>query len=267
MADALSRLTGQPLPISIFEQLVTWERQHNRLKLRQQIVLTSPDTELLHCLLVDRDLRQMIEAPLSTHHLAVKPECAADLARRLERRGLPLNTPFNCFSAPMSSSDLTPDRAAYLWLAGRIAQGLRTLVSVLIPMPGDALDWLREQLSSGQADLLDQQAASVLDVLRRLIAGDVSAALPSPLAQDDPAAIRGAIERAFANRAALTIDYFSPAQGAITRRTIEPVMPIVQRGDLAYVEAWCREAEAMRIFRLDRIIRVVQANEGGYDEK
>jgi predicted DNA-binding transcriptional regulator YafY len=46
-------------------------------------------------------------------------------------------------------------------------------------------------------------------------------------------------------------------EGVLSRRTIEPILPIVQRGDFAYVEAWCSEANDGCTFRLDRIVRII----------
>ena len=75
-------------------------------------------------------------------------------------------------------------------------------------------------------------------------------------AQDDPAAIRTAVQLAYAERGALTIQYFSPNSGETTTRTIEPVM-LYSRNGAEYVEAWCQREDDTRTFRLDRILRVL----------
>jgi proteasome accessory factor C len=151
---------------------------------------------------------------------------------------------------------LDSQTAAYLWLAVRAYQGLNKFASMPVYIPGALLERLEVWLAEGQQDWLNQTADALLSNLARAVANEASMLLTAPVQQDDPANIRAAIERAFADRSAVTIDYFSPAQGMITRRTIEPILPIVQRGDFAYIEAWCSEAEDERTFRLDRIVRL-----------
>ncbi len=68
---------------------------------------------------------------------------------------------------------------------------------------------------------------------------------------------QAAIESAYHERRALTIIYFSPAQGIPTQRIIEPTLPIRWEGEYGYIEAWCQLDNAPRTFRLDRILRVM----------
>lgn len=61
-------------------------------------------------------------------------------------------------------------------------------------------------------------------------------------------AISGALDR----KRALRITYYSAARDTVTERIIDPMRLVLASGT-AYVEAWCRRANAVRIFRLDRI--------------
>ncbi len=71
--------------------------------------------------------------------------------------------------------------------------------------------------------------------------------------------VKDAFERAYRENRALTLDYFSPARGELTRRTLEPVVPPLERGGLWYVEAWCQSEAAERTFRLDRVVRLIDS--------
>lgn len=83
-----------------------------------------------------------------------------------------------------------------------------------------------------------------------------------------PVAVRlpGNSERAEALRAAvqhgraLRITYYTAARDETTERTIDPLRILMVSGR-AYLEAWCRRAEAVRLFRVDRIDAVTELDE------
>jgi hypothetical protein len=261
IANSLVQLIGGPVPRESLTLLNQWERLVRRLTLQHRVTLTSPDSDLLASLMADRYLRPMFEQPLSAHHLVVRPHCVDQLVQALERRDLPTvdqrrENRLSEGNLDHLDDHLDSQTAAYLWLAVRAYQGLNKFASMPVYIPGALLERLEVWLAEGQQDWLNQTADALLSNLARAVANEASMLLTAPVQQDDPANIRAAIERAFADRSAVTIDYFSPAQGMITRRTIEPILPIVQRGDFAYIEAWCSEAEDERTFRLDRIVRL-----------
>lgn len=60
------------------------------------------------------------------------------------------------------------------------------------------------------------------------------------------------VDQALADRRALSLRYYTATRDQLTDRVVDPV----RRFDLdghAYLEAWCRRAEGMRLFRLDRV--------------
>lgn len=61
------------------------------------------------------------------------------------------------------------------------------------------------------------------------------------------------IARAAAHHQVVRIEYQSDLEAKPTSREIEPLRILLVAGK-AYVEAWCRSAEAIRTFRLDRIV-------------
>lgn len=65
-----------------------------------------------------------------------------------------------------------------------------------------------------------------------------------------------AFQQAVAHRRVVEIDYYAFGRDERTTRTIEP-WSVFGSGGEWYVAAWCRMAEAERLFRLDRVERAV----------
>lgn len=68
------------------------------------------------------------------------------------------------------------------------------------------------------------------------------------------------LQRAIDEKKALRLRYYSASRDETTERTIDPVR-IFEVDSLSYVEAWCRQVEGMRVFRVDRIEDVAQLEE------
>ena len=62
------------------------------------------------------------------------------------------------------------------------------------------------------------------------------------------AAVRETLEAGRAMR----IVYYTAGRDAVSQRTIDPMRLLIVEGR-GYLEAWCRRAEAVRLFRLDRV--------------
>jgi predicted DNA-binding transcriptional regulator YafY len=65
------------------------------------------------------------------------------------------------------------------------------------------------------------------------------------------AEIRAVVEKAVTRRRVLSLRY-RDAQGQATRREVEPQL-LVQSSDQLFLVAWCRERDALRWFRVDRV--------------
>ena len=70
------------------------------------------------------------------------------------------------------------------------------------------------------------------------------------------ATVREALNR----RRALRLRYYTASRDAITDRTVDPMRLLLLEGR-SYLEAWCRLAEGVRFFRLDRIEDVTLLDE------
>jgi proteasome accessory factor C len=72
---------------------------------------------------------------------------------------------------------------------------------------------------------------------------------PAPMESNAAAAVRAAVRDGHA----LSIDYYSASHDTLSTRIVDPIR-VVLVGDNSYLEAWCRTAEAVRLFRFDRIV-------------
>jgi proteasome accessory factor C len=52
---------------------------------------------------------------------------------------------------------------------------------------------------------------------------------------------------------AVSIDYYSASHDTLSSRVVDPIR-VVLVADRTYLEAWCRSAEGVRLFRFDRIV-------------
>lgn len=256
-ASVLAELIGEPLSVVVFEQIQRWSREAVALTLRQVTLLTARDADTLAEIRSDWRLRPLLGEPLSSHHMVVAASRAEDLLAKLERRGCHVTSHLKPSPSPDGSA-LSPEMAEYLWLAVRVYQKLGAFVSQDIPIPGAAREWLTQQLPMGSADSLERESDLLIERFSQTIRGEPTS--PSIIQQEDPIAVRAAVQSAYERLSALTIEYFSPAYGEKTMRTIEPVM-LYQRNGAEYVEAWCRLDDDTRTFRLDRIVRVIANGE------
>jgi proteasome accessory factor C len=96
------------------------------------------------------------------------------------------------------------------------------------------------------------------DAVERALAKVESAASGSVEAQtvavelDYVARLLPVLQRAIDDGRALALRYYTATRDEITERTVDP-MRMFEMDGRSYLEAWCRRAEGMRVFRVDRI--------------
>ena len=81
---------------------------------------------------------------------------------------------------------------------------------------------------------------------------------PAPDIAEDP--IAATVRAALADKTALRLTYYSASRDAVSERIVDPVR-IVLVDNYSYLQAWCRQAEGVRLFRFDRIDAAVQLDE------
>lgn len=99
--------------------------------------------------------------------------------------------------------------------------------------------------------LVDPAAArSAIVKIEAVNAEAGSAAPPAPEATETPAV--AAIRTAVQQHRALEIDYYSASRDTASHRIVDPIRVVVIASQ-SYLEAWCRTAASIRLFRFDRV--------------
>lgn len=75
---------------------------------------------------------------------------------------------------------------------------------------------------------------------------------------ENPAA--AAVRSALRHQHALDLTYYSASRDAVSERTVDPIRTVLI-DDHSYLQAWCRRAEGVRLFRFDRIDRAIELDE------
>jgi proteasome accessory factor C len=108
-----------------------------------------------------------------------------------------------------------------------------------------ALRMLAETPGAARRDAVERALAKIESAAGDLAGAPVAVRMPSGPKLE---ALHGAVERG----RALRITYYTARRDETTERTVDPIRVLVVEGR-GYLEAWCRRAEAVRLFRADRI--------------
>ncbi|MET0425188.1 MAG: YafY family protein [Actinoplanes sp.] len=109
-----------------------------------------------------------------------------------------------------------------------------------------ALRMLAETAGTGTRDAIERALAKIESAAGDLADAPVAVKLPATEKRLDQ--VRAAVEGGHA----LRMTYYTAARDETTERVVDP-MRVLMVGGRAYLEAWCRRAEATRLFRIDRI--------------
>jgi proteasome accessory factor C len=80
------------------------------------------------------------------------------------------------------------------------------------------------------------------------------------VALDENQRLLAVLQRALTEQRALRMRYYSASRDETGERTVDPVR-VFEADGRTYLEAWCRQAEGMRVFRLDRMQDVALLDE------
>ena len=97
-----------------------------------------------------------------------------------------------------------------------------------------------------------RSAIAKIEAAAGTVVGDDAVAAedePAPAEAEAAAAVREGVR----DGRAVSIEYYSASRDALSARVVDPIR-VVLVGDHSYLEAWCREAEGVRLFRFDRIV-------------
>lgn len=79
--------------------------------------------------------------------------------------------------------------------------------------------------------------------------GEPAAEANAPVEAQAAAVVREAVR----DGRAVSVDYYSASRDTLSNRIVDPIRMLLV-GDHSYLEAWCRQAEGVRLFRIDRIV-------------
>ncbi|HYJ74721.1 MAG TPA: WYL domain-containing protein, partial [Kineosporiaceae bacterium] len=116
--------------------------------------------------------------------------------------------------------------------------GLRTLAQVPGLHERSALESALTKLSAAAGD-----------------AGAVASAVSATLAPSAQESVLAAARDALRRHRRLHLRYLVPSRDEATERDVDP-MRVLNVGDRWYLEGWCHRSEAVRLFRLDRIVTI-----------
>ncbi|NUR87973.1 MAG: WYL domain-containing protein, partial [Nonomuraea sp.] len=116
------------------------------------------------------------------------------------------------------------------------------------------------RMLAAMPELAEVQGDALPRVVAKLerAAGEGAAAVSSQVAVDLVDASPDALPRvrqALTAKRRLSLRYYVPGRDEVTPREVDPMRLVVVDGR-TYLEGWCYRAEAMRLFRLDRILGV-----------
>ncbi|MDQ3717459.1 MAG: YafY family transcriptional regulator [Actinomycetota bacterium] len=109
--------------------------------------------------------------------------------------------------------------------------------------------------------LIEQEAVSrALAKIEEASGAQAQAAAAVTVSVDGQDAALAVLRRALRAGQAVHLTYYSAGRDARTERTVDPMRLLLVAGHW-YLEAWCRRAEGVRMFRLDRIEELDQLDE------
>jgi proteasome accessory factor C len=104
-----------------------------------------------------------------------------------------------------------------------------------------------------------RSAIAKIEAAAGTLVGDLEVAAeeePAPIEAEAAAAVREAVREG----RAVSIEYYSASRDTISARVVDPIR-VVLVGGHSYLEAWCRVAEGVRLFRFDRIVEATVLDE------
>lgn len=162
-----------------------------------------------------------------------------------------------------------------LWLCGLPGHGPGDLIDV--EFEGDTITLFEPQGVTRPLRLTVDEALALVVALRALVetpglverdaldralakvegvAGTAAgAAARVEVAVEGDERVLPVVERALAQRRRLHLRYHNPSRDETTERDVDP-MRLAWAEGRPYLEAWCRRAEGVRLFRLDRVAAV-----------
>jgi len=191
--------------------------------------------------------RPGISAADAAADLGVSPKQIMDDLNQLWVCGLPGYGPGDLIDLSFSEDSIVVTYTAGMDRPLRLTSTEATVLLValrsLLDMPG----------------VVDPSAAHGAIAKIEVAAGTAAGGQRPPVpVTDDPVAAR--VRAAVRDRRALHLTYYSASRDTVSERDVDPIR-IVVIDEHTYLQAWCRTAEGVRLFRFDRIDAAVLLDE------
>jgi hypothetical protein len=234
-----------------------WDRSGARMTLNRSAVLECDDPAVLSRLCGRRRFRRYVVRTLSPRAVVLNDAHLPAAVRYLRREG---HDPRVFLPTEEAAVPAGRTVEAFQLLAGRVYQGLARFIQLPSWYPSGVLDGLAAALPPAEAAAADVQAQGILDSVADALDGWTPH--PSPEPGLDPEVTWPQIEAAIRQGKSLRITYWTAGRGALTHRKVSPYR-LERRARACYLVAFCHQARAERVFRLDRIhdLQVVDAPE------
>lgn len=112
--------------------------------------------------------------------------------------------------------------------------------------------------SAAQGAIAKIESAAGSAARREVAGGDHGGSDGDRTAREHPVA--AAVRDALQHDRAVRLTYYSASRDALTERVVDPIRSLLL-DDHTYLQAWCRQAEGVRLFRFDRIDAAVELDE------
>jgi proteasome accessory factor C len=167
-----------------------------------------------------------------------------------------------------------------LWMCGLPGHGPGDLID--LSFDGESVDVIFDAGMSRPLRLTAEEALALVVALRTLAetpgltdrhaiegalakvetaaGGSLESAEIVAVELDDVSRLTPVLQRAIDDGRALELRYYTATRDESTERIVDP-MRIFEADANSYLEAWCRRAEGMRVFRVDRIERATVLDE------
>jgi proteasome accessory factor C len=120
-----------------------------------------------------------------------------------------------------------------------------------------ALRTLRAASADAEREVVDRALAKL-----EAVAGDAAVTASGVDVQIDPVdpGTKATIEQALRAKRRIHLEYYVPSRDETTEREVDPIRLAVVAGH-TYLEGWCYRADDVRLFRLDRIVGIMQTDQ------
>jgi hypothetical protein len=268
----LEQALGRPASHRQRRQLQAWADAAKQVAVRPATLLETDSAPRMGLLRSRRHIRRFLGRALSPTVSEVNPAQVDALRQSLAALDLylppapsPAPSPAAREATPTVDAPPAPQdtpgalasdtmASSLLLTAALVLNGLGAHVPLPIRLPAELLEALRRANPAAQNEAADFHAQAILADLAAALAGYLR--LPPWQHAPEEEQVTAQLQQALDARAEITIVYWAADQEQPTQRRITPYY-FETYGRVRYLRAWCHLRQDERVFRVDRIARIV----------